>query len=612
MDNDNSKRPSTHTTSSFAGPRTRHVPSPPIPGCIPVSSGAGLQRSTLTRSRSSIFSRPKRWRENPPWNEVSRPPRRSRSQDFRETDRLVDPLSNVPLYSSVDREGSLFGDVGSIDSASVNRIDLPGGPIPLYPCEPYPSWAELRQEAKNLLTLSLPVTGAYILQYSIAASSVFFIGHLGAVELAAAALGNMFASVTGYAIASGLNTALDTLCSQAYTGADDVRMVGVHLQRGLVLMAMLMLPVSVVWWNAETIFLALHQDPTLAALCGQYLRYQLWGALPYFMFECIKRFLQGQGIMHATTYILLFLAPVNVILNYFLVWYPPLSLGFIGAPIATSISFWIMLILAILYVKFVDGKEAWGGWDRRCLQDWKMFMGLAIPGMIMVCCEWWAFEIVALSSSYLGTLPLAAQSILLTTDSMLYQLSLGIGISVNTRVGHLLGAGLPRAARLSSFSGYGLALFTGLLNSGFLILARHQWGYFFNEDPGVAEIVASVMPIMALCQTCDVIAAVGSGILRGQGRQRIGAILNLLSYYMVAIPMGIVLAYPLGLGAAGLWWGLCASLFIVACGQVLATWWSDWDEIVELCQDNMFKLDWESYDESAEVEDDTDTTCPHS
>ncbi|KAJ1980700.1 ethionine resistance protein [Dimargaris xerosporica] len=507
------------------------------------------------------------------------------------TTRETDPLLLRPSSTSTlpVRNYHTSLETQSVYLESTSDFHLPGGPIPLFPHEPVPTVKELRCETYNLFRMMLTITGAYVLQFSMSVANVFFIGHLGAQELAAAALGNMFAGVTGWAVGVGLNTALDTLCSQTFTGSGDIRMVGVYLQKGILLMMIVLAAISVIWWNAESLFLALRQEPQLATQCALYLRYLLPGAFPYLMCECIKRFLQGQGIMHASTSILIFIAPLNIVLNYFLVWHPATAIGFVGAPLANSISYWFMFVLFILYVRFVGGGEAWGGWDRRCLEGWRHFIKLALPGMVMVCCEWWAFEVVALSSSYLGTNPLAAQSILLTTDSLLYQLSLGLSISVNTRVGHLLGAGLARPARLSAVSSYALALVIGAVNSLFLILARKQWGFLFNDDPNVAEIVANVMPIMALCQTCDAVAGVGSGILRGQGRQRIGAILNLLSYYIVAIPLGIVLAYPLGLGAGGLWWGLGAALLIVACSQVYFTMSSDWGAIVRSCQSHLQK-----------------------
>lgn len=100
-------------------------------------------------------------------------------------------------------------------------------------------------------------------------------------------------------------------------------------------------------------------------------------------FEAVKKYLQAQGIMKAATYVLMIASPINFCLNYLLV--HQLGVGFIGAPLATSFSFWLMLILLLAYVKWVNGSEAWGGWSAEAFKEWWPFLRLAIPGIAMVC-----------------------------------------------------------------------------------------------------------------------------------------------------------------------------------------------------------------------------------
>ena len=88
--------------------------------------------------------------------------------------------------------------------------------------------------------------------------------------------------------------------------------------------------------------------------------------------------------MKAPTYILVIAATLNIFLNYILVWYEPLSLGFIGAPIATATTYWFMLILLIGYIRYFDGYQVWGGWTKQCLSGWGEVVMLAVPGIFMV------------------------------------------------------------------------------------------------------------------------------------------------------------------------------------------------------------------------------------
>lgn len=87
--------------------------------------------------------------------------------------------------------------------------------------------------------------------------------------------------------------------------------------------------------------------------------------------------------MSASTCILLLASPANILFNYLLVSHPKTSLGFVGAPLAQVLTLWFMFLLAILYVRFVGGRQAWGGWSRDCLRGWApvIKLGKALPGV---------------------------------------------------------------------------------------------------------------------------------------------------------------------------------------------------------------------------------------
>ncbi|CAO3586916.1 unnamed protein product [Absidia cylindrospora] len=435
------------------------------------------------------------------------------------------------------------------------------------------SW---EKEFKWLLKNSIPVIGTYLLQNSLQMASVFTLGRLGATQLAAAALASMFASVSAWSIANGMATALDTLCSQAWTGAKDKTLVGVHLQRALIILGIMFLPIAGVWWNGERILLALNQEPDLAEHAGLFLRYLMIGAPAYIAFEAIKKYLQAQGIMQASTYSLIIASPINLALNYVLVNVEPFKLGFIGAPIATSFSYWLMLILLLAYIRFVDGLEAWGGWTRECLSDWGPFIRLGLPGVVAVSVEWWSFELSALAASYLSTIDLAAQSILLTSVSATYTIPFGIAITASNRVGNCLGEGKAIKAKRASTMALIFAVIFGTLNSLFFIVSRSWFGYMFTSDQDVVRRVSAIVPLCALFQIADGAAGISSGIIRGLGRQKVAAYLNVFAYYAVAAPVGYVLTFKLDWSLTGLWTGLTIALFLSAGLQVIFLWIVDW------------------------------------
>lgn len=120
--------------------------------------------------------------------------------------------------------------------------------------------------------------------------------------------------------------------------------------------------------------------------------------------------------MRPGTYVLIITSPINAGLNYLFVY--TLKIGLLGAPLATGISYWLSCLLLLAYTRFIAGYECWGGFDRRCLQNIGSFAKIAILGVVHVGTEWWAFEIVAIVAGQLGTIPLAAQSVIMTADQV--------------------------------------------------------------------------------------------------------------------------------------------------------------------------------------------------
>jgi multidrug resistance protein, MATE family len=120
--------------------------------------------------------------------------------------------------------------------------------------------------------------------------------------------------------------------------------------------------------------------------------------------------------MRPGTYVLCITSPLNVGLNYLFIY--PLNFGLLGAPIATGISYWLSFFLLLAYARFVAGWGCWGGWTKKCIHNMGTFARLAALGVVHVGTEWWAFEIVAIIAGQLGTIDLAAQSVIMTADQV--------------------------------------------------------------------------------------------------------------------------------------------------------------------------------------------------
>jgi MATE family multidrug resistance protein len=300
--------------------------------------------------------------------------------------------------------------------------------------------------------------------------------------------------------------------------------------------------------------------------------------------------------MRPGTYVLLITSPINGVLNYLFCY--TLDMGLLGAPLATSISYWLSFSLLVAYARFVAGSECWGGWTARSLSNIGTFVRLAIMGIIHVGTEWWAFEIVALAAGRLGTIPLAAQSVIMTADQVLNTIPFGLGVAASTRVGNLLGARNARGAARAAHTAAILSIILGLVVLAVLMATRNNFALLFNDDDRVVRLTASVLPYVALFQIADGLNGSCGGSLRGMGRQHVGAAVNVLSYYCGALPLGIWMAFQWGWGLEGLWFGQCVALYLVGIIEWGIVGLSDWENEIRKAFSRM------------DVEDRMEVGCP--
>lgn len=437
------------------------------------------------------------------------------------------------------------------------------------------SW---QREAKVLTRTSAPLMLTFMLQYSLPVASIFTVGHIGKIELGAVSLASMTASITGYAVYQGLATSLDTLCAQAY-GSGRRHLVGLQLQRMLYFLLVITIPISIIWAFGTQLLSLIVPEKRTAELAGLYLKVLIAGAPGYAAFESGKRYVQAQGIFNATMYILIICAPLNAFLNWYMVWH--LGWGFIGAPIAVSVTENIMPLLLFLYVRFIDGYQCWGGFDKRALKNWMPMVKLALPGLIMVLAEFMAFEILTLTSSWLGATPLAAQSVLGSVTGITFQIPFPMSVAASTRIANLIGATLDVPAKMAAKVAIVASVFVGIFNLLLLSLLRDYIPRLFTPDPDVIQLVSALLPLCATFQVFDAIAANCNGILRGLGRQEIGGYVGLFAYYIVGLPISFGTGFGAGWGLYGLWAGPAIALGIVAVIEGVFIYRTSWEKAVE-------------------------------
>lgn len=439
-----------------------------------------------------------------------------------------------------------------------------------------------KSELRFVLRSSGPLVITFFLQYLLSVTTIFSAGKLGLRELAAASLAVCTFNITGLAVYQGMATSLDSFCSQAY-GSGKLHNVGLYFQRcSMMMMALTLFPLVFIWWYSGTLLQYLVPDPELAHLTQTYLRINAIGAPGLILFETSKRFLQAQHCFNAGTWVLLIATPLNFVLNWILVWHPTYGLGFSGAPLAVSIIYWFISFMMLAYVLFVDGKKCWGGLQLyKACKNWSPMLKLALPGVIMVEAEYLAFEVLTIFAASFGTNALAAQSIASNAGSLAFQLPFAVAVAISTRIGHFVGMKHIYAAKLVTRITVVLSAYIAAINFSLVFFGRHILGKLFTSSQDVLKISDKILILVAINQIADSFNVLGAGILRGQGRQSIGSILNMISYYVIALPIGYGLAFKLEYGLFGLWTGLILGVLFLAITEFICMCRSDWPRILE-------------------------------
>ncbi|MED6124811.1 Protein DETOXIFICATION 16 [Stylosanthes scabra] len=448
--------------------------------------------------------------------------------------------------------------------------------------------SEVVEEVKKQLWLSGPLISVSLLNYCLNVISVMFVGHLGELPLSGASMATSFATVTGFSLLVGMASALDTLCGQSY-GAKQHRMLGIHMQRAMLILMIVSVPLAVIWINTRSILMFLGQDPEISTEAGLYAQLMVPSLFAYGLLQCLNRFLQTQNIVFP----MMFCSGITTLLHVLLCWIMVFKsgLGSRGAAIANSVSYWINVFLLSLYVKFSPScARTWSGFSKEAFQNIPSFLRLAIPSAVMVCLEMWSFEMMVLLSGLLPNpqLETSVLSICLNTASTIWMIPFGLSGAVSTRVSNELGAGNPRTACLAVCIVLVMAIIEGIIVGLVLILIRNVWGYAYSNEGEVVDYVAVMLPILATSNFLDGLQCVLSGTARGCGWQKIGAYVNLGSYYLVGIPAAILLAFTLHIGGKGLWLGIICALIVQVLSLLIITIRTDWDQEAKKATDRVF------------------------
>ncbi|XP_050223069.1 protein DETOXIFICATION 12-like [Mercurialis annua] len=418
------------------------------------------------------------------------------------------------------------------------------------------TWPVFTQEVKKLGYVAAPMVAVVLSQYLLQVISMMMVGHLGELALSSTAIATSLSGVTGFSLLLGMASALETLCGQAY-GAKQYHKLGIQTQTAIFCLILVCIPLSIIWTFMGKILVFIGQDPVISHEAGQYMIWLIPGLFAYAALQPLVRYFQMQSLISpmllSSCATLCFHIPLCWVLVY------KSGLQNVGAALALSISSWLNVIILGLYMAHSAACA-----KTRAPISMELFHGIgeffryAVPSALMICLEWWSYELLVLLSGILPNpqLETSVLSVCLQTISTLYSIPYAFGAAVSTRVSNELGAGHPQAARIAVYAVMFLTIMETTVVSSTLFASRRVFGYLFSNEKEVVDYVTVMAPLVCLSVIMDSLQGVLSGVARGCGWQHIGAYVNLGAFYLCGIPIAAILGFWVKLRGTGLWIGI--------------------------------------------------------
>lgn len=446
--------------------------------------------------------------------------------------------------------------------------------------------------AKRLLQTAFPLIIAQLAQQGVVFIDTLMAGRLGEAALASIGLGG---AVFGYAllVCSGIILAVGPLVSQAQ-GAGKSEEAGKAARHGLFLALLLGLPMTVLFWNAEPLLRLLRQPETTIPLTAAYLRVAAFGFTPYLCYVALRGLMEGS--LHTRPVMLFsFIAvAVKVFFNYALMFgkfgFP--TLGLVGAGYATMIIEFLLLALGLWYVWTrlkPTGVFVWRNPESKTLRE---LLRVGVPIALSLAFEGGMFTVVTLLMGTLGAVPLAAHQIASQSAYFTFTAPLGIANATAVRVGQAMGKGNVQEVKQMGRLGVLFAVIVmTLVALTYWLFPKFVIGLYLDvQNAANAEIISLAtvfLGIAAMFQVFDGTQVTTAAALRGLKDTRIPMFVSLLSYWLIGIGGGVLLAFQFGLGGRGLWFGLVLGLSVAA---LLLTWRFNVTMLRKLIADSTSKL----------------------
>ncbi|MGN4125322.1 MATE family efflux transporter [Lysinibacillus sphaericus] len=422
----------------------------------------------------------------------------------------------------------------------------------------------LKEKYALMLKMIVPILVTQVAIYLISFFDILMSSRYGTTDLAGVSIGSSI-WMPVYTGLSGILLAITPIVSQL-VGAKKELDAKKAVQQGLYVAIVIVIIISILLITGIDRILGIMQlETTVHHIAKSYIYAMCAGLLPLFLFFVLRCFIDALGQTRVTMIITLLATPINILLNYLLIFgkFGAPELGGIGAGVATAITYWLIFFFTVWIVAKripFERFRIFHEWPKLEWLRWKEILMIGVPIGISLFAETSIFSAVTMMMSRFSTEIIAAHQIALNFTSLLYMVPLSISMGVTILVGFELGAGRIHSAKIYSFICVGTAIVFSFISACILFLLREPVASMYSTDAKVLEYAVQFLVYAAIFQLSDAIQAPVQGALRGYKDVTITFIMAIISYWIIGLPVGYVLASYTEFGPFGYWIGLVAGL----------------------------------------------------
>ncbi|XP_068641885.1 protein DETOXIFICATION 27-like isoform X1 [Aristolochia californica] len=464
-------------------------------------------------------------------------------------------------------------------------------------------------ESKKLWRIVGPAILSRIALYTMNVVTQAFAGHLGDLELASISIANTVVVGFSFGLLLGMASALETLCGQAF-GAKKYHMLGIYMQRSWIVLfcvAVLLLPM---YFFATPILKLIGQPDDIAEQAGQV---SIW-LLPLhfaFVFQFpLQRFLQCQ----LKNNIIAYASAASLVINIFLSWLfvQKFHMGLFAAALILNISWWIVVFIMFAYAIGGWCPLTWTGFSMEAFYGLWEFVKLSAAAGVMLCLENWYYRVLILLTGNLKNAKVAVDALsiwlapapslvsfnspnmksffFLSRKALIFvifsmningweiMIPLAFFAGTGVRVANELGAGNGKGAKFATIVSVSTSIVIGLFFWVLIVALHDKFALIFTTSPIIIDAVNKLAVLLAFTILLNSVQPILSGVAVGSGWQALVAYVNIGSYYLIGVPLGIFLGWIFKLGVLGIWAGMIGGTAVQTAILAYLTISCDWEK----------------------------------